>query len=191
MKNLSFLPLFLSLFFVLAGCKDDDPTPTPPEENEIPFVEGSKIVFGPPEESVNRLATSDSYTQSLSKYDVASRTGVATNDQEQQYLDFAADQVLEWTENELLSLKSRITAAKEKIESLGLKVDLPEEILIIKSNMNEEGKSNGYTRDDYIVASNNLSEGDLLHELFHLFSRKNETKRDQLYETIQFYKSNR
>src|SRR5690606_38287661 len=44
---------------------------------------------------------------------------------------------------------------------------------------------------DYIVAAGNLSEGDLLHELFHLFTRKNETQRDQLYTTIQFNKTNR
>ena len=192
MKKLTSLPLFLLFLFVIAACdKKDDPTPTEEDENEIPFVEGTKIVFTPVEESVNLLGVSDTYTQSMSKYDIASRTGVATNDKEQQYLDFAAAQVLEWSENEILALKSRITAAKEKIEGLGLKVDLPEEIKVIKSTMKEEGNANGYTRSDYIVAAGNLSEGDLLHELFHLFTRKNETQRDQLYTTIQFNKTNR
>jgi hypothetical protein len=188
MKKLPFLPLFM--FLLLIGCSpEDEPTPTP-EDNEIPFVEGSKIIFTPLNEGRELLGTSDSYTQSLSKFDLASRTGDASSDQEQDYLDFASEQAQEWTESEILSLKSTITFVKTKMEEAGLNVDLPNEIRLVKSTMLEEGNSTSYTRNGYIVVRSNITEGSILHELFHLFSRINTAKRDELYATINFHKSN-
>jgi len=187
------LPVLLIFILLGFGCsKEDDPTPLPPEEEEngIPIVEGSSITFASLEEASTLLKTSDPYTKALSKFDIASRTGNPANDQEQQYLDFASSQAQEWSESEILNLKSTITSIKTKIENMGLKVDLPEEIKLVKSTMKEEGNSTSYTRNEYIVVKGNISEGDMIHELFHLFSRKSPSKRDALYKTINFNKSN-
>jgi len=186
------LPVLLIFMLLAFGCsKEDDPTPLPPEEeNGIPIIEGSSITFASLEEASNLLKTSDIYTKALSKFDIASRTGNPANDQEQQYLDFAAAQAQAWSESEILTLKSTITSIKTKFEKMGLKVDLPEEIKLVKSTMKEEGNASSYTRGEYIVVKGNTSEGVMIHELFHLFSRKNPAKRDELYKTINFNKSN-
>lgn len=189
MKKITLLSLFM--FFMFFACTTEDKEPSlSNEDKEIPFVDGTTIIFSSLEEAQELLGTSDSYTQSLSKFDLASRTGDASKNKEQDYLDFASAQAQAWEENEVLQLKSAITAAKTKIESMGLKVDLPEKIRLVKSLMKEEANSNSYTRNDYIVVKGDVAEGDIIHELFHLFSRINTEKRDQLYTTINFHKSN-
>lgn len=185
--------LHLSLVFLvvfLSSCSIED-TPDNPPTDEVPFVNDTKLVFVSKEEGAKLMGTSDEYSQALSKFDVASRTYNPANNQEQQYLAFAAAQAQEWEENEITVMRIKILQVKEKIEKLGLKLNFPSEIKLIKSSLDEEGGVISYTRTNYIVMKGDVTENFIIHELFHILTRHNPEKRDELYETINFTKSNR
>ena len=61
---------------------------------------------------------------------------------------------------------------------------------MVKSTTEEETGAD-YTRLDFIVADKAANLGLFLHELFHVYSRYNPKKRDELYEVINFVPCNR
>ncbi|MBD3628495.1 hypothetical protein [Cyclobacterium sp.] len=200
MKKLTIYPLFLLLLF--AACTVEDPNPPQePEEPEnpnprdpdveVPFIEGTNIIFTPLDEAAERLGTSDSYTKMLSKFDLASRTQNKESTEEEDYLTYAAQQAQAWTEEEKTVLEERILGVKDKIEAMGLQLEFPEEILLIKSSMLEEGGAVSYTRENYIVVRGLVNESFLIHELFHILTRFKPERRNALFETINFTESNR
>lgn len=187
MRKLHLLAVFL---LILSACSiEDEPSKTPPEE--VPFTEGTSLIFASKEEAQKLMGTSDEYTKGLTKFDIASRTHNAANDQEQQYLAFASEQAQEWEENEIAVLKILINNVKGKIEKLGLKLNFPKKIRLVKSTLKEEGGAISYTRTDYIVFKGEVTEDFIIHELFHILTRFNPEKKDELYRTINFNKSNR
>jgi hypothetical protein len=186
-------PHFLTILLVVvfSACSvDDNPDPVLPED-EVPFLEGTTISFATKEEAQAKLGTSDAYTQVLTQFDIASRTRNADNTEEQDYLDFAASQAQDWTEAEIASLKLGINNVKSKIEEMGLNLNFPENIDLIKSAMLEEGGAVSYTREEYIVVKGAVEEDLIIHELFHILSRNNPGNRDALFATINFEKTNR
>lgn len=187
----SLIALFLIVSF--AGCnpsEDEEPKEIDPE-NEVPFVGGTTIVFNTKEESSKLLGTSDRYTQELSQFDVISKTKSKSNTQEEDYLDYASQQALDWSGEEKASVRAQITGVKDKVEAMGLNLEFPEKINLIKSSMKEEGGFTSYTRENYIVIKGSVSEAFITHELFHILSRYNPEKRNELFKTINFVESNR
>ncbi|SHM35486.1 hypothetical protein SAMN04488057_101180 [Cyclobacterium lianum] len=200
MKKLSIYPLLLLI--IMAACTVEEPNPPQEPEDpenpaprdpeiEVPFIEGTNIVFTPLEEAAERLGTSDSYTELLSKFDLASRTKNKASTEEEDYLTYASQQAQAWTEEEKTVLEERILGIKDKIEAMGLQLEFPEEILLIKSTMEEEGGAVSYTRENYIVVRGLVNESFLIHELFHILTRFKPEVRKDLFETINFYESNR
>lgn len=189
MQKTNLLAIFF-LFSLLACSIEDDPDITPSKE-EVPFVDGTALVFVSQEEAQKLMGTSDEYSKALTKFDIASRTQNPANNQEQQYLAFAAAQAREWQENEVDVLRILIGDVKTKIEDLGLKLNFPKKIKLVKSTLQEEGGVISYTRADYIVMRGEVNEEFIIHELFHILTRYNPEKRDELYKTIGFNKSNR
>src|SRR5690554_21284 len=179
---------------MLVGCSIDNDDSTPDlEDNETPFVKGTTIVFASQAKTAKILGTSDEYSKALSRFDIASRTANAANDTEQDYLDFAAAQAKEWTSEEITQVKTSILNIKETIEEMELNLAFPAEINLIKSSLQEEGGAKSYTRGPHIVIKDEESakQAYLIHELFHILTRHNADKKDLLYETINFEKSNR
>lgn len=183
------LPVLIVLLF--SACSvDDNPEPIIPED-EVPFVNGSTLTFATKEEGAALLGTSDGYTQALNIFDIGSRTRNPANVEEQNYLDFASSQAQDWTADEIASLKQVITGVKTKMEEMGLNLDFPNTVNLVKSAMLEEGGSVSYTREDYIVVKGSVEESFIVHELFHILSRNNPSNRDALFQTINFIKCNR
>lgn len=178
------------LVVIFSSCSVDDSPKDLPKE-EVEFVGGTKLIFMSQQEASQLMATSDDYSKGLSKYDVASRTQNPGSTEEQQYLAFASAQAQEWDEDEIIVLRVKISQVKEKIERLGLNLNFPKEIKLIKSTLEEEGGVMSYTRANYVVFKGDVTEGFIIHELFHILTRFNPDKRDELYETINFQKSNR
>lgn len=190
MKKLPHVLPFLFLILFSACSVDDNPDPILPDD-EVPFVNGTTISFATKEEGAALLGTSDEYTKELNKFDIASRTRNPANDQEQNYLDFAASQAQDWNPDEIAALKVVINGVKTKMEEMGLNLDFPNNVNLVKSAMLEEGGSVSYTRQDYIVVKGSVDETFIIHELFHILSRNNPSNRDALFQTINFEKCNR
>lgn len=188
-KSTSLSILLITLFFV--ACSIDDGQEVIPPVDEVPFTDGTTLVFTSQEEAAKLLGTSDEYSRALSKFDIISRTRNTASNQEQHYLDFAASQAQEWDDKEIAVLKILINNVKEKIEKLGLKLEFPEKIHLVKTTLEEEGNFICYTRMHYIVLRGEVTEDFIIHELFHILTRHNPEKRDELYKTINFHKSNR
>lgn len=184
--------LVISLFLSSCG-KDEtqgDDTPVVETSTEISFLNNSKIILPTKQESTTLMATSDVYSKKLSPFDIKAKTQNASSTSESQYLQYASLQARSWTATEIDAIKVTIASAKAKIEALGLNLELPAEIKLVKSSMEEEGGASGYTRSNYIVLKSPPTESLFLHELFHIYSRMNTAKRDQLYATINFEKCN-
>src|SRR5690606_2553378 len=99
MKKLNSLAVFLLL--ALAACSIDDNPVVIPYKEEVPFVNGTTLVFVTQDAGRKLMGTSDEYSQALTKFDIASRTRNPANDQEEQYLAYAAEQAQEWDDNEV------------------------------------------------------------------------------------------
>src|SRR5690606_13105876 len=103
------------LAVISSSCSVDDSPENLPKE-EVQFVGDTKLIFVSKEEAAKLMGTSDEYSQALSKFDIASRTRNPANNQEEQYLAFAAAQAREWEDDEITVLRVKINQVKEKIE---------------------------------------------------------------------------
>lgn len=195
MKKLLLYPFLLMVFSIACTVEDPDPDPDPENPRDpdivVPIDENTTIVFTPKDEAAERLGTSDTYTQALSKFDLTSRTQNKESTEEEDYLTFASQQAQAWTAEEKTVLEERILGIKDKMDALGLELEFPEEILLIKSTMDEEGGAISYTRENYIVVRGLVNESFLIHELFHILTRFKPEIRSELFETIHFTESNR
>lgn len=181
--------LLLPVILFISCNKDDSQTNDP--KKEIVFLENTKIIFASIEDAKTLMGTSDEYTQRLSPFEIKAKTHTTLSEDESDYLRHAAFQAKGWTTTEFDEMKTTILSAESEINALGLNLDLPAEIIIVKSSMEEEGGALGYTRSNFIVLKSVVNEYVFLHELFHIYSRANPEKRDELYKTINFEKCNR
>ena len=184
--------LLLSFFFLI-GCSDDEESTvtTPNGRPEfISFLDDHTIIFADSVQARFLLQSSDGYTQQLGEFDLQSKTQNAQATNESDYLTHAAQQARNWTPEEITALRAIIQSAEARIKALNLPLTLPSEIVLVRSTMQEEGGAAGYTRSNFIVLGDQLSEFLFLHELFHVYSRANLAVRDALYATIGFRKTN-
>jgi hypothetical protein len=158
----------------------------------IPFLEGTEIRLASQLEGRALLFASDSYTRSLSHFDIQAKTlsvNLANFTDEYQYLQHAASQGLDWTGEEIAYMRRMIGAVDSVMRERGILLDLPAEIKVIKSTMREEGDRLGYARENYLVFRDGTRTGPLTfsRELFHLFLRHHPELRDEIYATINFF----
>ena len=79
------------------------------------------------------------------------------------------------------------------IQHLKLKIDYPDTIFFIKTTGEEEGNARGYTRSSCLILNDETLlwefqelKNIIIHELFHIISRKNLSFRERMYEVIGF-----
>ncbi|MBL8017735.1 MAG: DUF4157 domain-containing protein [Ignavibacteria bacterium] len=163
---------------------------------EFILQEGTVVVPVDGNTAKDLLMTEDEYTNTLSKFDLMSKTLKENeNVTKLNYLNDASLSVVAWTEDEKKELDKVVASTKRSIDSLGLKLKMPARIEVIKSTMNNEGGADGYTRGNYIVLKqsriNKYSESYLAlfaHELFHVLSRFDREMSEKVYNTIGFKK---
>ncbi|MBE2219823.1 MAG: DUF4157 domain-containing protein [Ignavibacteria bacterium] len=165
---------------------------------EFTLQEGTVIVPVSGDTAKGLLMTEDEYTNTLSKFDLMSKTlkeneGVTKLN----YLNDASLSAMEWTKEEIIVLGKVVAETRRCIDSLGLKLKMPARIEVIKSTMNNEGGADGYTRGNYMVLKQSrvgaYSESYLAlfaHELFHIISRFDQSMSEKVYGTIGFIKCN-
>ena len=156
-----------------------------------PSLCGARIAFATRNEGRAQIARSDYYSQNQSLFDRSAKTMTLGAVSESGYLENAARHVHAWTPDEVAYLARVIAAADRRMQELKLAVDLPETIVLVKTDGWEEGGANGYTRANAIYLNrNSLSEPLVLHELFHVISRHNPAKIDEIYATLGFRRCN-
>lgn len=174
MKSLLLIPILLGTA-PLAIAVDSAPLP---------------IEFATVEQGRQLLTTRDDFVTRLSPFDRAARLKTDREVSEQEYLEFVARQVREWTDQERATLQQALKSLRPKIGPLAAL--LPREVVFIKTTGQEEGEA-AYTRGQAVILPEAKLAGNprgieqlVAHELFHILSRTNPQLRDKLYATIGF-----
>lgn len=155
---------------------------------------GTELVFASVEEGKKRLTTKDEFIRSLSPFDRSARLRTDKPVSEKEFLEYVADQVLPWTVGEKVRMKAVFKSVMDRIA--GYNLNLPREILLIKTTGKEEGGA-AYCRSNAIVLPQRMLAGQnseleklLTHELCHVLLSNNPILKESLYRAINFRKCN-
>ena len=142
------------------------------------------------------ISATDEFTESLHQFDLVSR--LQEQDMEptrENYRLIGKKSVQEWTENEKNNINEAAAYIQKCIDSCGYKLPIPEDIVLVKTSMVEEGKAAGYTRGTniFLMKCDSLSPKGkeflkvlLAHELFHVLTRTCPEFREAMYEQVGF-----
>jgi hypothetical protein len=154
----------------------------------------AKVHFASQSEGRKILTEKDEFIQRLSPFDRSARIKTDKAVSESEFLEFVGRNVVDWTEEEIQTVRAAVEAIDPMLRDLRL--SLPPIVQLIKTTGAEEGNA-AYTRGVAIVLpKDNLgkSQGDLqkliCHELFHVLSRQSPELREKLYGIIGFTKCN-
>ncbi|MBN9483370.1 MAG: hypothetical protein BGO70_12890 [Bacteroidetes bacterium 43-93] len=157
---------------------------------DIPFM-GSIIVVTDSTEAAGVIGKDDGYPEKFTRFDIQSRLG--DNATWKDYLPFAQKQVENWSLAEVSNIRKAFEEISKYCVDNKITWKLPSRIYLLKSNTKEEFEAEGYTRDSCIILNPSvlgITTGLAAHELFHVFSRYNPKKRDDLYYIFGFKKCN-
>lgn len=158
---------------------------------QIPLPHGKGVItFATVEEGRLVLSTRDEFVERMSPFDRAARLKTDRDVSEKEYLQFAGESVLAWSDDEKQVLTSTLESILPAVAAFSVK--LPSRILLIKTSGREEGGA-PYTRANAIILPQQRlaepvakSQHTLSHELFHIISRANPGLREKLYGAIGF-----
>jgi hypothetical protein len=166
----------------------------PPIESGIELQKGTELVFASVEEAKKRLTQKDGFIKSLSPFDRSARLKTDKPVTEKEFLEYVADQVRPWTVGEKVRIKSVFKSITDRIA--GFSLNLPREILLIKTTGKEEGGA-AYCRSNAIVLPRQMLVGQnaaleklLTHELCHVLLSNDPILKEALYRAINFRKCN-
>ena len=154
--------------------------------------------FASKQEGTDLLLGNTAYYAGFSQNDLdyrMHRQGAAM----EEYLAFAKEQVLDFTEEEKELIASHLTILTDGLEQNGCVLPPLDEIVFIQTTMKEENGVLGYTHGTQIYVAQNLLQLDmtekkneeyllifLAHELFHCLTRCNPDFREAMYQIIHF-----
>ncbi|MCC6865461.1 MAG: hypothetical protein IT280_04810 [Ignavibacteria bacterium] len=161
-------------------------------QNKFTLQPGTSILPVDEIRAKELITTKDAYTAILSRFDLMSKCkNINDTLTIKNYLIASSNTVNNWNDEEIAELKKITESVSKKIKSLGLNLNLPEQIELIKSDMNNEGGAEGYTRQNFIVLPGGyISENTFIHELFHILSRYDTLTSEKVYNSLGFKKCN-
>ncbi|MEQ8239122.1 MAG: DUF4157 domain-containing protein [Cyclobacteriaceae bacterium] len=149
------------------------------------------VQFASVEQAQKFLAEEDDFTSSWSQFDIDSRMQ-KTGSSREALFDLINSQVRAWTEKEQKIIARALKRLDKQISETEVNLDLPDTIFFVKTTAKEEGEATAYTRGNYVVFKEGLSNKKerldhlILHELFHVLTRHNSQFRAAMYEIIGF-----
>ncbi len=149
--------------------------------------------FADAHEAVNLILADDTYRRNLSPFDIMVRLEKQSATFEQ--LDsLAAAGAMEWNDKDKAMILQVAKMFNDTIRRHKLELPFPKEVVIIKTDMKDQGNALGYTRSNWIALSgdalsdisvNKLFEL-LVHESFHILTRNSIDFKKAIYSTIGF-----
>ena len=130
----------------------------------------------------------DAYTHEHTPFDLAIRFN-HEGAKEEEYLKSTAINARNWTESEVDQLKEAYTAIDAFAKASTLNLHMPDTVLMIRTNGNEEFGAEGWTRENRIMLNTGaqpISTHLVAHELWHVISRRNEQLRNSAYAVFHF-----
>ena len=144
-------------------------------------------------EAAAMLSTPDGNTDRWSRFDIEARTGRKGATRAELLGEIRAC-TRDFTAADKDTLRKAFGLFHDKLAEKGLKLPLPDELVLVKTTMREEGGADAYTRENIIC----IGEGVLgrhtakelaylaAHETFHVLTRENPGLRKAMYGVIGF-----
>ena len=188
-KLLMFGILVLFGTSVLTSCQKDNSI-------DVPNTDKINYHFASKEEGQKLLASNTEYYNSLNQNDIEWRmkkTGATLDELK----SFAQSCVRDFTDEEKAVVVDALEFIKGKLQSMGATLPFPEEeIVFVKTTMQEESDAGAYTHKTDIYLGETLlqygfTDPDyfreiIAHELFHCLTRNSPEFRRQMYRLIGF-----
>jgi hypothetical protein len=157
----------------------------------VPLTGKANIHFATVEQGQAVLGKRDRFVNAQSLWDRQARLKTHREVSADEYLKFAAGEVIEWADADQRKLAASLEKVRERLRPWDL--PWPREILLIQTTGKEEGRA-AYCRQNAIILPKNIVGGRgtesferlLLHELFHILSSHNEKLRERLYAIVGF-----
>ena len=150
----------------------------------------SLVEFASVKQGRKILGRVDDYVSRMGLFDRMLRLKTARAVSEREFLDFAMDNVLPWTEDEKAHVGAIVASLAGELEKLD--APFPARVLLVKTSGREE-EGVAHTRANAVMLSQRSlgataeELADLLaHELFHVLSRHDRALRAQAYRIIGF-----
>lgn len=148
------------------------------------------VIFLDKENTSRLLGTKDEYIMHYTEADIMLRGGKSIDN----ILEIFTRQALDWKLEEIEKIKRVLCKIDDTLNNMNFKYTI-QSFFVAKTTGLEEGGEVFYTRGNALV----ISEGrlslsievlysNLSHELFHVFSKQNESIRTELYKMIGFKK---
>lgn len=159
----------------------------------IQYADTIRFCFATVEEAQALLGTDDAFTRGWSEFDILSRLQ-KTSGTKAELIAFKQREVRAWTQEEKELIWQDMLALNQIIRKEGYRLPLPEEVVLVKSTMKDEGDAGGYTQANWIALSagwiKRASEKGrrtlLLHELSHILTRNSVDYKCDLYAALGF-----
>ncbi|MBK6276325.1 MAG: hypothetical protein IPF58_17295 [Saprospirales bacterium] len=152
----------------------------------------NSIQFATLEKATALLNVNDIYTDNWSRFDIDSRVQKTNSTKEEQFKNMTS-QLRSWSTDEIKKINKNLEIIDKTIALNEYKLNLPKEIILIKSTLKDEGGADGYTRGNCIILEDkiiSLSDADLqkllIHEVFHILTRYDSVFRKEMYSIIGF-----
>ncbi len=161
-----------------------------PADTSVRLQETTIARFTPLPEAAGIIGHMDPFVQSMSPLDRRFRLSAKGPVEAAEYLDFAKQQVLAWTEADTERLRPALQRLASQLERL--RPLWPPVVELIKTTGREE-QGAPHCRGNAIVLPEPSLRGDdaslqrlLAHELFHILSRQDPARRSRLYAILGF-----
>lgn len=182
--------VFIVLFFLLWFCTKQ------PEYKTIPLIQGTDVVFADSAFAAGIVVTEDDYTRVLSEYDRKAGMNSDSIVTQAEYLQHLARNVKNWDDSTVARFEIFSKNISPRLSALN--IVLPEKIIMINTTSKEiGGAAAAYTRQNAIMLSyqvlsspDSLLQDVFIHEIFHVYSRQNPQKQEELYKIVGFRKTN-
>lgn len=184
------LVLTLSCLWFLGGVGVGAPAGADEASRVVPLHGEGTLRFATVEQGRERLLKSDPFSQAMSRFDRQVRLASDGDVTEADVLRHAAEQVVEWSDEDVRRVSAVAASLRTKFD--GLKIPLPRETLLIQTNGRDEADA-AYCRYPAVILPRKLVaqneaglERLLAHELFHIVSRHDPALRAKLYAIVGF-----
>lgn len=160
---------------------------SPKSNHAVPFRFATKA------EAQMLITNIDQFTNNWNQFDINVR--LQTNEgKKSQLLTVAMNATRNWSDQEKQRISKIIKELEASLTKLNASLPFPEEVILVKTSMEEEGKVIAYTRENWIALGEEaLSELDnetlreiMAHELFHVLTRNSMDFKKAIYATIGF-----
>jgi len=167
----------------LGACATAQTTSAPPAPSRV-----EHFVIASPEQAAPIFTADDEFMRAVTPADISIRTRSPSTSHADLVTTYA-NAFVPWTDAERARLEAMLTRQSARLESI--QRWLPAQVLLVKSNGAADTalphtRGNAINMGQQLPAEDGALDGLFFHELFHVLSRNNASRHDEMYALIGF-----